>query len=85
MSNAIPVEVTLAVESDTMRVGMTVQSNNEEYMLGSNETIGAGGTRDYNKLLHRPSIEGHVLEGESSLEDISVYSLSNIEIEKLLK
>lgn len=31
-----------------------------------------GGTRDYNKLFNKPSIEGHELSGESTLDDIGV-------------
>ncbi len=31
-----------------------------------------GGTRDYNKLFNKPSIEGHTLQNDSSLDDIGV-------------
>lgn len=31
-----------------------------------------GGTRDYTKLFNKPSIEGHELSGDSSLDDIGV-------------
>ena len=31
-----------------------------------------GGTRDYVKLFNKPTIEGHELTGESSLDDIGV-------------
>lgn len=31
-----------------------------------------GGTRDYNKLFHKPLIEGHELKDNSTLDDIGV-------------
>lgn len=36
---------------------------------------GGGGTTDYNKLTNKPSINGHTLIGDSSLEDIGLGDL----------
>ena len=39
-----------------------------------------GGTRDYEKLFNQPSIEGHTLRGDSSLDDIGVTQAIDIKI-----
>ncbi len=49
-------------------------STDEVKMEGSLATpieVG-GGTRDYNKLFNQPSIEGHTLKDNSTLDDIGV-------------
>lgn len=42
------------------------------------------GSGDYNSLLNKPSIEGHPLVGDSTLQQIGVGVLSVQEIEKIL-
>lgn len=44
-----------------------------------------GGTTDYDKLKNRPSINGVVLTGNKTNEDIKIHALTNEEIESLLK
>ena len=39
---------------------------------------------DYNALENKPSIEGHVLEGDSTIQQIGVGTLTVQEIEKIL-
>ena len=42
------------------------------------------GTSDYNRLLNKPSIEGHVLVGDSTIQQIGVGTISVTELEKIL-
>lgn len=54
--------------------------------FGEVQTITAGGTKDYDRLQNRPSINEHVLVGgENSLESIGIGLTSNQEIAKLFK
>ncbi len=39
---------------------------------------------DYEALMNKPSIEGHVLEGDSTIQQIGVGTLTVQEIEKIL-
>ena len=41
-------------------------------------------TGDYNDLANKPSIESHVLQGDSTIEQIGVGTLTVQEIEKIL-
>ena len=45
---------------------------------------GGGGTQNYEQLLNKPSIEGEVLIGSKTFEDLHMHVLTNIEIENLL-
>lgn len=45
---------------------------------------GGEGTKDYEQLLNKPSIEGVVLIGDKTFEDLHMHVLTNIEIENLL-
>ena len=40
--------------------------------------------KDYNTLVNKPQIEGVILEGNKTFEDLTLVSLSNTEIEDLL-
>lgn len=44
-----------------------------------------GGTDDYNELSNRPKINGVVLEGDKTNEELLIVAISNVEIEELLK
>lgn len=60
-------------ESSVQELAATM-STDEVKMEGSLATsieVG-GGTRDYNKLFNQPSIEGHTLKDNSTLDDIGV-------------
>lgn len=43
-----------------------------------------GGTRDYNDLINKPSIEGVTLEGDKTFEELTLESLNNIEIHNIV-
>lgn len=45
---------------------------------------GGGGTADYNKLTNKPSIEEHILSGNSTLKQIGVDIATVAEIEAIL-
>jgi hypothetical protein len=45
---------------------------------------GGEGTKDYEQLLNKPSIEGEVLIGNKTFEDLHMHVLTNLEIETLL-
>lgn len=47
--------------------------------------INLGGTTDYNDLTNKPSINGVELVGNKTNEELLIDSISNEEIEKLLK
>lgn len=44
-----------------------------------------GGVRDYNQLSNRPSINGVLLEGDKTNEELLITAITNSEIEELLK
>lgn len=52
------------------------QSRVEELLLAIHDQGGGGGegTNDYNKLINKPSINGTVIKGELTLEDIGAAS-----------
>ena len=43
-----------------------------------------GGTKDYNELINKPSIEGVTLEGDKTFEELTLESLNNIEIHNIV-
>ncbi|MBP5594272.1 MAG: hypothetical protein J6Y02_02730 [Pseudobutyrivibrio sp.] len=45
---------------------------------------GGGGTNDYEQLIHKPSINTHVLVGDSNFEDIGLHFMTNVELQQLL-
>ena len=45
---------------------------------------GMSGTRDYEELENKPSIEGVILQGDRKLSEMGVRALSVQEIEKIL-
>jgi hypothetical protein len=45
---------------------------------------GGEGTKDYEKLINKPRIEGEELIGDKSFEDLHMHVLTNLEIETLL-
>ena len=46
---------------------------------------GGGGTKNYEKLTNKPSINGHTLVGDSNFEDIGLHFMTNTEIRDLLR
>ena len=43
-----------------------------------------GGTTDYNQLINKPRIEGEVLVGDKTFEELHMNALTNMELERLL-
>lgn len=66
-------------------VNLKVQENVRRYDLNSSEQIVFGdGTKNYNKLQNKPSIENVELIGNKDFEDLGLTALTNMEIEELL-
>lgn len=42
------------------------------------------GTTDYNRLINKPSIEGHTLQGDSTLPEIGVGTITPQDIDNLI-
>lgn len=59
----------------------TEQTVNPDY----GEVIDTGGTSNYEKLAHKPSINGVELAGNKSLENLGVIELTNLEIEAIIR
>lgn len=51
---------------------------------GSGGGGGGGGTDDYNDLRNKPKIEGVILGGDKSFEDLNLEPITNWEIEFML-
>lgn len=68
----------------TEMVNLRIQENTRRYNLNTTEQIGAGGTKDYEKLKNKPSIESVELIGDKSFEDLGLRPLTNLEIDALL-
>lgn len=62
--------------------GVSIVDNGDHTATISFE--GGGGTADYNELTNKPSIEEHVLSGNSTLKQIGVDIASIAEIEAIL-
>lgn len=45
---------------------------------------GGGGTNDYEQLVNKPSINTHLLVGDSNFEDIGLHFMTNVELQQLL-
>lgn len=52
--------------------------------FGEMQQIG-GGTNDYEKLKNKPSINGATLISGMKLSDIGIRTISNLELEEILK
>ena len=42
------------------------------------------GTNDYERLIHKPSIEGHTLVGNSTLPQIGVHDITEQDIDQII-
>ena len=61
----------------------SVRSGNYHTLTLTTPVAQGGGTSDYERLHNKPSINGHELVGNSSLEDIGIPDLSNVPKEVL--
>ena len=53
-------------------------------LISGGINAGGGGTSDYRNLIHKPSINDHVLVGDSDFEDIGLHFMTNVELQQLL-
>ena len=58
-------------------------SPNNKKLYGSVSNV-SGSTANYNNLYNKPSIEGVVLEGDKSFEDLNLVHLSNADLARIL-
>lgn len=83
-NNAIPIEVKVVVDRREQEVNLRMNANEESYDVDFDETIEAG-TRDYNRLKNKPSINNNELIGDKTFEQLGLESLTNEDIENLLR
>lgn len=86
MSNerVVPIEVSVRVNRNEKEVHLAFDANEETFGIDMEEAIGAG-TRDYNRLKNKPSINDVELVGDKSFAQLGLESLTNEEIEILLR
>ena len=68
----------------SVEMRMKIQQRSPTLKLRIGNAMPHGGTTDYNDLSNKPSIEGHELVGDSTIQEIGVDALSVTEIEKIL-
>lgn len=87
MSNSIPVQVSVSLESISNEVFMESEAQEHEYEVGSTEriVISASGTDDYEKLANLPQINGVELLKNKSFADLGLSTITNEDLEKLLR
>ena len=68
-----------SIEGDTVLDMRNVSG--DEYQMSPQEQAVVG---NYNDLYNKPKIEGVVLEGDQTYEDLNLRGLTNLEIEELL-
>ena len=56
----------------------------EGYELIEIDIPSVGGTTDYEQLINKPQIEGVELQGNKTLQDLSIQALTNLELEELI-
>ncbi len=71
-------------ELDDEEIIIDESSSNEEIAVEDEDIINLG-TNDYKKLKNKPQIEGIELIDNKSFEDLGAISLTNLEIENLIK
>lgn len=77
------IQIKSDTNSEILKLQATSGKTNAEL---KNETIvTGGGSNDYNILVNKPQINGVILEGNKSGEEIGFEVLTNIEIESILK
>lgn len=69
-----------------VQVEVAIEGNLHEYEIGIAENIEvSGGTNDYEKLKNKPAINGVELIKNKSFDDLGMASITNQELEDLLK
>lgn len=73
-------KISLSIQ-EAPALGLSI--NNEQKTLGLG-LVRTAGTTDYEVLENKPSIEGHVLIGDSTLPEIGVEDITPQDIDKLI-
>lgn len=73
-------EIVSLLDADTINV-LSVEG--DELHLMSEGSPGDG-TKDYNRLINKPKIEGVTLEGDKTYEELNLRGLTNSELEAIL-
>ena len=69
-----------------VQVEVAIEGNLHEYEIGIAENIEmSGGTNDYEKLKNKPAINGVELIKNKSFDDLGMSSITNQQLEDLLK
>lgn len=74
----------MAVVVKSNKASVTIGSGTKDIKFGTTYTRQEVET-DYDNLKDKPSIEDVVLEGNKTFEELGAVTLSNFEIEKILK
>ena len=75
-------ELSLNLNSGT-DLNLNMNSNNSlNLKLGEGSS---SGTKDYNDLYNKPQIEGVILQGNKTYEELNMNRLTNIELEAILQ
>lgn len=84
-TEAIPVQVEVSLDAIEREYAVNVDATEETYNLEMKETLGTGGTNDYTRLKNKPSINSNELIGDKTFEQLGLVSLTNEQIENLLR
>ena len=76
------ITVPMEVATDGIVVPMSIGSNEQNIAMGVEG--GIVHSTDYNVLSNRPKIEGVLLEGDKTFEELNLQSLTNQELEAML-
>lgn len=76
------ITVPMEVETDGIVVPMSIGSNEQNIDMGVEGGIVQ--SSDYNVLSNRPKIEGVLLEGDKTFEELNLQRLTNQELEAML-
>lgn len=76
------ITVPMEVATDGIVVPMSIGSNEQNIAMGVEGVIVH--SSDYNVLSNRPKIEGVLLEGDKTFEELNLQSLTNQELEAML-
>lgn len=77
-------EIVIELEEDKIDIEIG-EEQNEGIEIKDVERVPTGSVSDYEKLSNKPKIEGIELIGDRSFKDLGMVSITNLELEKLLK
>lgn len=76
------ITIPMRIANDSIVVPMSVSSSEQNVSMGVEG--GIVHSSDYNRLSNRPKIEGVLLEGDKTFEELNLQSLTNQELEAML-